>query len=99
MVKRLLDRNPETRIGSNGSSIEILTHKAFKLEFVARVARGGYKPQIIPTSFDFDQDFDHASHRLKIDQAMNCFTQEDKNKIDGNKDKFEDDCFGQETKA
>ena len=88
LVKRLLDRDPKTRIGSKDSSKEILAHAVFKPEFVERVAKGGYKPQIVPACFDFDQDFDLASNKLKIDKAMDCFTPEDKNKIDGNKDKF-----------
>ena len=44
LVMRLLDRDPTTRIGSNGSYEEILTHKAFDQYFLSVVSHGEYRP-------------------------------------------------------
>tara|TARA_B110000285_G_C14730102_1_gene426045 strand:- start:149 stop:502 length:354 start_codon:yes stop_codon:yes gene_type:complete len=73
LVRALIVRDPEARLGSKGDAKEILAHPAFDAAFIESVNKREYKPKVLPddkTVLDLTQDFNDVKFKTEISERL-----------------------------
>jgi serine/threonine protein kinase len=89
LVRALIVRDPEARLGSKGDAKEILAHPAFDAALIESVNKREFKPKVIPdekTVLDLTQDFNDVKFKTEISERL---FYPDRDLIKENASKFE----------